>query len=89
MWGALMVEKGLTNMQAIQSATGWAAECVGQEKNFGNVQAGKYADFLVVDGDPLLDIAVLRNKDRIKMVMKGGVAYVDNLPVAEPQPVGD
>ena len=84
-----MVERGLTNMQAIQSATGWAAECVGQEKNFGTVQAGKYADFLVVDGDPLRDIGVLRDKNRIKMVMKGGVAFVNNLPVAEPQPVAD
>ena len=85
----LMVEKGLTNMQAIQSATGWAAECIGQEKNIGTVKSGKYADFLVVDGDPLRDIAVLRNKDRIKLVMKGGFAYVNNLPVAEPQPVAD
>jgi len=85
----LMVERGLTNMQAIQSATGWAAECIGEEKNLGTVQSGKYADFLVVDGDPLRDISVLRAKDRIKMVMKGGVAYVDKLPVADPQPVGD
>jgi len=85
----LMVERGLTNMQAIQSATGWAAECVGQEKNFGTVASGKYADFLVVDGDPLRDIGVLRDKARIKMVMKGGVAYINNLPVAEPQPVAD
>jgi len=85
----LMVERGLSNMQAIQTATGWAAECIGQEKNLGIVQAGKYADFLVVDGDPLKDIAVLRDKDRIKMVMKGGVAYIDNLPVGEPQAVGD
>ena len=85
----LMVERGLSNMQAIQTATGWAAECVGQEKNFGTVTVGKYADFLVVDGDPLKDIGVFRAKDSIKMVMKGGVAYVNNLPVAEPQPVGD
>ncbi|MCI0901008.1 MAG: amidohydrolase family protein, partial [Chloroflexi bacterium] len=85
----LMVERGLSNMQAIQTATGWAAECVGQEKNFGTVTVGKYADFLVVDGDPLKDIGVFRAKDSIKMVMKGGVAYVDHLPVAEPQPVGD
>jgi imidazolonepropionase-like amidohydrolase len=85
----LMVERGLTNMQAIQSATGWAAECVGEEKNLGTVQSGLYADFLVIDGDPLADIGVLRNKNRIKMVMKGGVAFIDNLPVGEPQPVGD
>ena len=83
----LMVERGLSNMQAIQTATGWAAECIGEEKNFGTVREGKYADFLVVDGDPLKDISVIRNKDRIKMVMKGGVAYIDRLPVSELQPV--
>jgi imidazolonepropionase-like amidohydrolase len=82
----LMVERGLTNMQAIQSATGWAAECVGQEKNIGTVTSGKYADFLVVDGDPLKDIGVLRRRDAIKMVMKGGIAYIDNLPE---QPTGN
>ena len=82
-----MVERGLSNMQAIQTATGWAAECIGEEKNFGTVREGKYADFLVVDGDPLKDISVIRNKDRIKMVMKGGVAYIDRLPVSELQPV--
>ena len=64
----LMVERGLSNMQAIQSATGWAAECVGQEKNFGTVAAGKYADFMVVDGDPLKDIGVLRNSVDIYVV---------------------
>ena len=85
----LMVERGLSNMQAIQTATGWAAECIGRGKEFGSVQAGLYADFLVVDGDPLKDIGVIREKGLIKMVMKGGVAYIDNLPVAEPQPVGD
>jgi len=48
-----------------------------------------YADFLVVDGDPLKDISVIRNKEKIKMVMKGGEAYIDNLPVGDPQAVGD
>ena len=85
----LMVDRGLTNMQAIQSATGWAAECIGQEKNFGTVRSGLYADFLVIDGDPLRDISALRDKTRIKMVMKGGEAYINNLKVGEPQAVGD
>jgi len=85
----LMVERGLSNMQAIQTATGWAAECVGREKEFGTVKAGLYADFLVVDGDPLKDISVIRNKEKIKMVMKGGEAYIDKLPVGDPQAVGD
>lgn len=85
----LMVERGLSNMQAIQTGTIWAAGCVGQDKNIGSVQAGKYADFLVVDGDPLKDIGVLRGEGRIKMVMKGGKTYIDNLPVGSPQAVAD
>ena len=85
----LMVERGLSNMQAIQTATGWAAECIGREKEFGTVKPGLYADFLVVDGDPLKNVSVLRNKNLIKMVMKGGKAYIDNLPAREPQSIGD
>ena len=85
----LMVERGLSNMQAIQTATGWAAECIGREKEFGTVKPGLYADFLVVDGDPLKNVSVLRNKDLIKMVMKGGNAYINNLPAREPQSIGD
>ena len=84
----LLVERGMSPMQAIQAATGWAAECVGLEKEIGTVEAGKLADLLVVDGDPLRDIGVLRDQERIKLVMKGGEAFVDRLPAAMPQPVG-
>jgi len=85
----LMVERGLTNMQAIQTATGWAAECIGREKDFGTIAKGKYADFLVLDGDPLKDIGVFRAENSIRMVMKGGVAYVDNLPTKDNKTVSD
>ena len=84
----LLVERGMSNTQAIQAATGWAAECVGLEKDIGTVEAGKLADLLVLDGDPLRDISVLRDQARIKLVLKGGDAFVDNMPVALPQPVG-
>jgi imidazolonepropionase-like amidohydrolase len=84
----LLVDRGLSTMQAIQAATGWAAECVGLEKEIGTLEAGKLADLLVVDGDPLRDIGVLRDHGRIKLVMKDGEAFVDRLPSAAPQPVG-
>ena len=77
----LMVERGLTPMQAIQTATGWAAECIGLSKEIGTVEKGKQADLLAVAGDPLKSVSVLRDKETIKLVMKGGVAYVDKLPV--------
>jgi imidazolonepropionase-like amidohydrolase len=76
----ILVERGMPPMQAIQAATGWAAECVGLEKDIGTVEPGKLADLLVVDGDPLRDAGVLRNQERIKLVMKGGEAFVDRLP---------
>ena len=78
----LMVERGLSPMQAIQTATGWAAECIGLGKEIGTVEKGKQADLLAVAGDPLKSVSVLRDKEAIKLVMKGGVAYVDKLPEA-------
>ena len=76
----LMVERGLSPMQAIQTATGWAAECIGLDKEIGTIEKGKQADLLVIDGDPLRNIGVLRDKDAIKLVMRAGVGYIDKLP---------
>ena len=83
----LLVDRGMSSMQAIQAATGWAAECVGLGKDIGTIEKGKMADLLVVDGDPLADVSVLRDTDRLMMVMKGGTAFIDQLPVGQPQPV--
>ena len=80
----IMVERGMPNMQAIQACTGWAAECVGLEKDIGTITKGKYADLLVIDGDPVKDIESLRRPGGIKMVMKGGEAFVDKLPARVP-----
>ena len=80
----LMVERGLSTMLAIQTATGWAAECIGLGKEIGTVEKGKQADLLAVAGDPLKSVSVLRDKEAIKLVMKGGVAYVDKLPTKAP-----
>ncbi len=66
-------------MQALQAATGWAAEAIGLEKEVGTVERGKQADLLVIDGDPLKNVGVLRDRSRIRLVMKGGKAYVDRL----------
>ena len=74
-----LVEAGMTPMQAIMAATGWAAECCGVEKEVGTVVRGKAADLVVVDGDPLRDITVLQDQSRIKLVMKEGRVYVNRL----------
>src|SRR6202047_1595541 len=67
-----LVKAGMTPMQALQAATGWASECVGQEADLGTIEAGKLADLVVVAGDPLADIALLRDPRHIALVIKDG-----------------
>jgi imidazolonepropionase-like amidohydrolase len=69
----LLVAAGLTPMQAIQAATGWAADCVGLEREVGTLEKGKRADLIAVAGDPLADIGVLTDASRIRLVLKDGV----------------
>src|SRR5947208_9833113 len=67
-----LVKSGMTPMQALQAATGWAAECCGKVAELGTVEPGKLADIVVVAGDPLADISVLRDPARIALVVKDG-----------------
>ncbi len=79
---SIMVRYGMAPMKAIQSATSVAAalldplcppqarECAGSD--IGAVAAGKYADLIAVDGDPLKDISLL---EHVRFVMKAGVVY--------------
>jgi imidazolonepropionase-like amidohydrolase len=73
----LLVELGMTPMQAIQAATLVAAELLGQSDRLGSLQPGKYADLIAVQADPLKDITLL---EKIPFVMKGGVIYKNKLP---------
>lgn len=63
------VELGMTPMQAIECATRINAEILGKESEIGTVEAGKWADLIAVEGNPLADINELR---RVKFVMKKG-----------------
>lgn len=65
----LMVEAGLTSMQAIVAATGTNAEILGGAKRFGTLQAGRQADFMVLDANPLDDI---RNTEKLSAVWQSG-----------------
>jgi imidazolonepropionase-like amidohydrolase len=67
----LLVEAGMTPMQAIQAATRVNAELLGWQQSLGTVEAGKLADIIAVPGDPLQDLAVL---ERVSFVMLGGRA---------------
>ncbi|MBV9356276.1 MAG: amidohydrolase family protein [Chloroflexi bacterium] len=69
---ALMVEAGMSPMAAILATTRVAAECIGLGELTGTLEAGKRADLIAVDGDPLADIAVLQQADRLPLVMRDG-----------------
>lgn len=60
----LMVEAGFTPAQAIESATRQAAEYLGAE-DLGTLEVSKWADFVVVDSDPLADVANLRDISQV------------------------
>ena len=66
---AMMVAAGLTPMQALMSATKNAAELIGVADRVGTVEPGKLANLLIVEGDPLENIAATKN---ISIVIKGG-----------------
>jgi imidazolonepropionase-like amidohydrolase len=74
-----LVDAGLTPMQAIQAATGWAAECLGQQHELGTVAPGKLGDLVLVNGDPLSDIAMLCDPQRIALVVKDGTIAANRL----------
>ena len=78
----LMVRHGATPMQALVAATRTSAYVCRIGDRAGTLEVGKVADLLVVDGDPLEDIAVLQESSRLLLVMKEGRAYVDRLGVA-------
>lgn len=69
---------GMSPMQALVSATSQAAECL-ERPELGALEAGRVADVLVVDGDPLADIRLLQERSRIHLVMKEGRAFHDQL----------
>ena len=69
---ALMVANGMTPMTAIEAATVNAADLLGLSAEIGTLEAGKRADIIAVDGDPLTDVSVLTSMD---FVMRDGRVY--------------
>lgn len=65
----VMVEYGMTPIEAIQAATRNAAQALGRDKDVGAIAVGRYADFIAVDGNPLTNVRELESVD---VVIKGG-----------------
>jgi len=68
-----LVDAGLTPMEVIEASTHNAAFVCGQDEDLGTLEAGKLADVIVVEGDPLSDIEAV---GRVKfVVLDGEVAF--------------
>jgi imidazolonepropionase-like amidohydrolase len=66
---AVLVKLGMTPAQAIRTATVNASELLGWNDRIGTIEAGKFADLIAVDGEPLKDVRAL---EQVQWVMKGG-----------------
>jgi imidazolonepropionase-like amidohydrolase len=63
---------GFSPMETVVAATRLGGEIMGQSGELGVVKAGALADLLLVDGDPLADIAILQDRSALRMIMKDG-----------------
>jgi imidazolonepropionase-like amidohydrolase len=66
----MMVDSGMTEMDAIRSATVVAAALIEMSETLGTIEPGKMADIIAVDASPLDDITVLED---VAVVIKEGV----------------
>ncbi len=80
---SMMTYLGMSAMEVLIAGTRDAAMTLNMESEIGTLEDGKLADLLVVDGDPLADIAVLQDKKRLKLIMKDGVVVDTRSPLPE------
>jgi imidazolonepropionase-like amidohydrolase len=76
----IYVKLGMKPMDAILTATRNAAQALKMEKDIGTIEAGKLADIIAVNGDPLKNIRCIQDKKNIQLVMKEGKVYADRRP---------
>ena len=75
-------DAGIPALEVLRWATKHGAELMGRGDELGTVAEGKLADLLVLDGDPLDDVALLQDRDRILAIVKDGVFVKDALAAA-------
>jgi imidazolonepropionase-like amidohydrolase len=74
---------GLSGSETIAMATQNTSAAIGLGERTGSVAAGRWADLLVIDGDPLADCRVLQDRDRISLVIRDGKILVSRMPEVE------
>jgi len=74
---SLMCDVGMKPMESILATTKVAAECLGWDKKIGTLEIGKLADVVITEENPLENIQSLQDKEKIKLVMKGGKIIKD------------
>ncbi|HEY6085539.1 MAG TPA: amidohydrolase family protein [Nitrospira sp.] len=67
-----MVALGMSPMEAILASTSAAARLIGMQDSVGTIQRGRFADLILLNADPLKNIARLRDPEKIVGVMKAG-----------------
>lgn len=77
---------GMSPMEAIIAATRWGGELMQMGEELGQIKTGYLADLILVDGDPLADVRVLQDPDRIICVMKDG--KVEKMAMNQRHPSG-
>ena len=76
----MLVEAGMTPLQALKSATSIAAGVI-DFPDVGAIEPGRYMDLVVVDGDPFADVTLLQDHAKIPVVVKGGDIVADRRTV--------
>ena len=80
----LMVENGMTPMQAIVASTSSAARLLHLDESLGTLEVGKFADVIIVDGNVLDDISRIADPANVKLVLKAGRVEKNLLDVSVP-----
>jgi imidazolonepropionase-like amidohydrolase len=86
----MLVEAGLTPLQAIQTASINVAQAWGKEKEYGSIEKGKVADFFIVNGDPTKNISDTQNVESVYMDgKKVDISYHADYKNPIPRPIED